>query len=136
MPGKDPHVFTPRDERAHPVMQDAIDRGFLEQGTARGRESEPYWLPGFPTHAVANAARRSVYAAAKHMGVSCSSRTGEDIIEQEDGTFAVRFWIMSRDSAKRRVLETTGGDPSKLAYNPFARRSKRVIADDGSRIRP
>jgi|SRR5579859_3044103 len=135
MAGKDPHVFTPRDERAHPVMQDAIDKGYVERGTAQGRDSDPYWIPGFPSHKVANEARRSIYCAAKHFGVSCSSRTNEDIIEQEDGTFTLRFWIMSRDSAKRRVLETTGGDPSKLAYNPFKRRNQRMIADDGSRIR-
>lgn len=135
MAGKDPHVFTPRDERAHPVMEDAIAKGYLERGTAQGRDSEPYWIPGFPSYTVANAARRSVYCAAKHMGVSCSSRMKEDIIEQEDGTFALRFWIMSRDSAKKRILETTGGDPSKLAYNPFKKRNTRRIADDGSYIR-
>lgn len=134
MAGKNPRVFTPRDERAHPVIQDAIARGYLERGTAQGRESDPYIIRGFPKWGIANEARRSIYNAAKHLGVSCSSRTREDIIQEEDGSFSVRFWIMSRDSAKRRVLEATGGDPSKLAYNPWKRKNTRLIADDGTRI--
>lgn len=136
MAGKNPRVFTPRDERAHPVVKDAIDKGYVERGTIEGRDSEPYWVNGFPSFDIANAARRSVYCAAKHFGVSCSSRTHEDIIEQEDGSFSLRFWIMSHDSAKRRVVESAKGDPKNLAYNPFARRSSRLFDDSGRRIQP
>lgn len=136
MTGKHPAKFQPRDERAHPVVMDAINKGYAEQGSIHGRDSEPYTIPGFPDFNTANAARRSVYCAAKHLGVSCSSRTNEDIIEQEDGTFLLRFWVMSRASAKKRVIEATGGDPTKLAYNPFRKRSRRVMDDEGNRIEP
>lgn len=134
MTGKNPRVFTPREERAHPVVRDAIEKGYVERGTAGGRDSDPYVIPGFPSWDIANQARKSVYCAARHHGVSCSSRTHEDIIDNEDGTFSLRFWLMSKDSARKRVVEAAGGDPTRLAYNPFKKRNQRLYADDGSRI--
>ncbi len=125
MAGRHPAGMRPRDERAHPVVQHAIDQGYV--GTDR-----PYPVRGFPTWQIANEARKSINNAARHLGVACSSRSADHIIAEPDGTFTVHFRLYAKNQARAYIASQTGGDPSKLAYNPFRRASKRVIGDDGN----
>ncbi len=55
----------PRDESAHPVVEDAIDKGYLDTGRI-------YPIPGFTTHQAANEGRLSINRAGQHLGVSVS----------------------------------------------------------------
>ena len=114
----------PRDERGHPVLQDAIDHGYLES-------PEPYIVPGFSSWEAANEGRKAVNNAARHLGVSCSSRVREDILAAQDGTFTLRFRIFEKNEGRRHVVKTTGGDPHNLAYNPFARHPRPAIDENG-----
>lgn len=114
-----------RDERAHPVIEDAIRKGHVDTG-------KNYVIPGFPTREIANEARKSVYNASRHLGVSCSSRTGEDILDAGDGTFTVQFRLWSKNHGRRHIVKTTGGDPSRLAYNPFERKKGPIVDDSGN----
>jgi hypothetical protein len=118
----------PRDERGHPVVQSAIDQGFVGTG-------QPFIIRGFPTRQAAEEGRKSVNAAAKHLGVSCSSRQGEHVIDSGNGTFELHFRLFSKNSAREYIARTTGGDPSKLAYNPYQRAAPRIMDDNGVRLR-
>lgn len=127
MTGRHPKSLRPRDESAHPVVRHAIETGYLGTG-------QSYVISGFTSHEAAQAGRRSVNTAARHLGVSCSSRYKEDVWEGEDGSWSLQFRIFSKDSGREFIARQTGGDPSKLAYNPFRRGEPRIIADDGSKI--
>ena len=131
MAGKNPAYFTPRDESAHPVVEDAIRKGYV---TTQGRDGRPYVIRGFKDEESAQRGRRSVYNAARHFNVSCSSRTNEDVIAEEDGTFTLRFWLIPKNAGRKHVIKATGGDPSKLAYNPFAKKRRPLMDDDGQII--
>lgn len=113
-----------QDQRGHPVMQDAIDRGYLDN-------PEPYIVPGFRSWDAANEGRKAVNNAARHLGVSCSARVREDILAAADGTFTLRFRIFPKNSGRRHVVQTTGGDANNLAYNPFARHQGPIVDDEG-----
>lgn len=113
-----------RDERAHPVVQDAISRGYL--GTGR-----PYEVPGFDTREAANEGRKAINNAARHMGVSCRSREAEDIQQTTDGAWRVTFRIWPKSEGRRHVHEQAGGDPANLAYNPFSRAAGPVVDEHG-----
>lgn len=116
----------PRDERAHPVVKDAIESGYINTG-------KYYEVRGFASEAVAQDSRRSIYAACRHLNVSCSSRSGEDVLEMTDSTWMVRFRIFTKEHGRAHVLAQSGGDPSKLAWNPFERGETAVVDDSGRR---
>jgi hypothetical protein len=118
----------PRDERAHPVVQDAISKGYL--GTGR-----PYIVNGFATREAANEGRKSINNAARHLGVSCRSREAEDLWELTDGTWRVTFRIWPKNSGRTHIHQQSGGDPSNLAYNPFTRAEGPAFDDDGRPLR-
>jgi hypothetical protein len=124
MAGRHPGAMRPRDERGHPVVQDAIDKGYV--GTGR-----PYEVNGFESREAANEGRKSINNAARHLGVSCSSREGEHVQELTDGTFRVTFTLWPKAAARAHVHKQAGGDPSNLAYNPFARAQGPVMDDAG-----
>jgi hypothetical protein len=117
----------PRDERGHPVVKDALDKGYLGTG-------QPYVVRGLATHEAAEQARKCINSAARHLGVSCSSRQGEDVIAEPDGTYTVQFKLFSKSSAREHIVRQSGGDPTKLAYNPFARAEGPLYAPDGTRL--
>lgn len=117
----------PRDERAHPVVRHALDRGYLGTGV-------PYVVPGFTTFAAADEGRRSINNAARHLGVSCSSRKKDHIVAEPDGTFSVHFRLYPKSAGRAHVHAQAAGDPSNLAYNPFRRAEKRAFDDDGNRL--
>lgn len=113
-----------RDERGHPVIKDAIGKGHLETGAY-------YLVQGLASREIADEARKAVNNAARHLGVSCSARADIDIMPAPDGTFTLRFRVFPKEQGRRHVIATTGGDPGRLAYNPFARAERPVVDETG-----
>jgi hypothetical protein len=134
MAGRHPKAMRPRDESAHPVIEQAIAEGYLDSQAV-------YDVPGFASHAVANQARLSLNRAGHHMNVSTPSWVADEMGEQcykackdPDAPHMLRFRLHSKDSARAHVLQQSGGDPSKLKYNPFARGQGAVLDDSGRAI--
>lgn len=125
MSGRPPQALRQRDERGHSVVKDAIEKGFVGSG-------EHYWIRGIGDHKTAQTARRAVNTAAQHLGVSCSSRMREDVLQEADGTWSVRFRLFTKESARAVIAARAAGDPSKLAYNPWARKARRILDDAGN----
>jgi hypothetical protein len=117
----------PRDESAHPVVRHAIDQGYVGSG-------KPYHVDGFTSREAASNGRRAINNAARHLGVSCSSRDGEHIEELTDGTWRVSFLLYPKSAGRQHVHQQAGGDPAKLAYNPFTRAEGPFLDDSGGRI--
>ena len=120
-----PHAARDRDERAHGVVQDAIDKGYTDTG-------RPYPIAGMPDHDTARAAQQSVMRALAHFGFPTAAwvtdndgnQCGRDC--QAPGTpHGVAFELHSKDAARRYVVRQTGGDPSKLKFNPYEQRRPR-----------
>lgn len=118
-----------RDESAHPVIKRALDGGYLDSG-------EHYRIPGFTSREAANRGRQAINNAARHLGVSCSSREAADIHDNGDGTFTVTFRLFSKSGGRKYVKEQSGGDPAKLAYNPFRRGEGPIIDPAGRPLTP
>lgn len=134
MAGRYPHASKTRDERAHGVIQDAIDKGYLDSG-------RKYLITGLPGHDAANDARVSITRGLKHFNLSPSAW-----VTDGDGNQCFRdckdpsaphgagFELHSKTAAKRYLVEQTGGDPSKLKFNPYAPRHQGHFSDDGQWI--
>ena len=125
----------PRDERAHPVVNDALDRGYLDSG----RE---YPVDGIIGHQAANQARLSVKLAATHLGVSAAcwvvDQAGNPCpqdCEPSDTPHGVRFRLHSKAAARAYVTRQAGGNPANLRYNPFQRGEPRRFDDNGQPLR-
>lgn len=132
MSGTNRTQLRPRDERGHPVVRDAIERGFVHT------EAVYEDIPALPSHQVANKSRQLIKNAGQHLGVSI----GAWVTDQDgnpcwkdcadpDAPHYVRFRLFTKNSGRAKVVKDTGGDPSKLKYNPFARNSPRILDDDG-----
>ncbi len=124
----------PRDESAHGILQDAIAKGYL--GT-----DEAYPVEGFASHDAANNGRLSVNRGGKHLNVA----TAAWVVDMDgqhcpgncrapESPHGLRFRIWSKESARAHVLASTGGDPSKLRYNPFATAKGPAMDDSGRPI--
>lgn len=131
MSGRHPKSMRPRDESAHGVIQDALDKGYL--GT-----DAVYPVDGFTSHDAANEGRLSINRGSKHLNVSAAcwvvDSDGQHCpghCKSPDSAHGLRFRLWSKDSARSHVLASTGGDPSKLRYNPFQRRSGPAFDDAG-----
>lgn len=135
MSGLHPNRMRPRDERAHPVVHDAIERGYVASGAV-------YTVPGISGHDAANEARKSIRVAGDHLGVSVAAWVAD-----EQGNPCYRdcadpqaphqacFRLFSKDVARQHIATVTGGDPSKLKYNPWQRAEPRLLDDQGRRLR-
>jgi hypothetical protein len=121
MAGRHPKNLRPRDERAHPHVKDAVAKGHLGTG-------KPYVVGQFPDEDSAQDFRRSVNAAARHLGMSCSCRKDEHVEQLTDGTWRVSFTLWSKDHGREYVRTTYGDDPP---YNPFARAEGPIVDDSG-----
>jgi hypothetical protein len=128
MAGRHPKGMTPRDESAHPLIKDAIAKGYV--GTGRY-----YEVDGFRDREAADRGRRSINNGCRHLGVSCSSKEAEDLLELTDGTWRVRFRLWPKNAGRAHVRAQTGGDPAQLAYNPFQRAEGPVIDESGAPLR-
>jgi hypothetical protein len=125
---------TRRDERAHPVIRDAIDKGHVTSG-------EPYPVNGFAGHDAANQGRLSVRRAGEHLGVSIACWVCDSdgtpcykSCKDPDAPHGIRIRLFSKKSARAKVVEDSGGDPANLKYNPFRRVSGPILDDHGNRI--
>jgi len=142
MAGRHPAAMRKRDERAHAVIKDALNQGYLDTGT-------PYVVPGFGSHDAANEGRKSVKVGGDHLGFSTAawvtdqdgnpcwigSKPGYKECTDPGAPHAVRFRIHSKDKGREHVVRESGGDPSKLKYNPFQRAEGRLVDDSGNPVR-
>jgi hypothetical protein len=129
-----PHAARPRDESAHEVIQDAIDRGLLDTG----RKSFVGNLNG---HEVANAARKSLTRGLGHFNLAPTAWVTDEAGEpcwtdckDPNALHGAGFELHSKNAARRHIVESTGGDPAKLRYNPFAPARPARFDDDGTLI--
>jgi hypothetical protein len=131
MAGRHPAAMRQRDESAHPVVEDAIDRGYIDT-------SRIYPINGFTTHHAANEGRLSINRAGGHLGVSVSSwvtdQAGQRCYEHcqdPQAPHGVYFRVWSKNSARQHVYRQSGGDPANLKYNPFAKKKGPAVDDSG-----
>lgn len=124
----------PRDETAHPVVQDAIDKGHLVSG-------ERYHVPGLASHDIANKARLSVGRALEHFGLSrtawVTDADGEPCYrdcKDPAAPHGVGFHLYTKDGSRAHVVRETGGDPAKLKFNPHMRRQQGRFSANGTWI--
>lgn len=124
----------PRDERAHGVIQDAIDRGMLDSG-------RPYVVPGLPNHDAANEARRSIARGLTHFGLASSAWVTDADGNQcwkdckdPSAPHGAAFELHSKNKARAYVVGQTGGDPAKLKFNPYQSRRIGRFDPDGNWI--
>lgn len=61
--------------------------------------------------------RRALYRSAKHLKVSLKA----EVEQAADGTYVVVFHAINKAHARAYIIAKTGGDPSKLDYNPYVR---------------
>src|ERR1700679_3193338 len=71
-PKRHPNAWVKRDERAHPVIEDAISKGYMDS-------EESYYVMNLPSHEVANQSRLSVTRALEHYGLAKACR----VVDQE-----------------------------------------------------
>jgi hypothetical protein len=129
-----PHAAQARDERAHGVIQDAIDKGFLDTG-------KKYYVGNLPGHEVANEARRAITRGLHHFNLAptawVTDTAGEPCwkdCKDPDAAHGAGFELHSKNAARKYIVDSTGGDPSKLKYNPFAPPPQPRFSDDGTWI--
>lgn len=124
----------PRDERAHPVIQDAYAKGYLDTGA-------DYPISGLASHAIANEVRLAVQRGQGHLGFAEAAR-----VVDEDGNpcfracqdplapHGVTFRLWSKDGARAHVFRQTSGDPANLKYNPWKRADPALVDDRGKAV--
>lgn len=134
MSGKHPNAMRAADERAHPLVQDAIDKGHLESGAN-------YIVHGLPDHATAWQARLPVTRALAHFnlgkacwvvdadGQPCNPKKAP--CADENAPHGVAFALYPKDKSRAYIAAQAAGDPSKLKYNPFQPRKKAGLDDQG-----
>jgi hypothetical protein len=134
MSGRYPHASGERDERAHGVIQDAIDKGYLDTG-------RKYMIPGLPSHDVANETRLSLGRGLTHFGL-CKSAWVADAdgtpcyrdCQDPDGPHQAGFELHSKNAGRRYLVKQTGGDPTKLKWNPYSSKKPGRFSDSGKWI--
>jgi hypothetical protein len=97
-------------------VQASIDKGMDEHG----HYGELVYA-GIEDHERAKKIRYALFRAKDRMGVSLKA----DVEECSDGTFQVRFHVIDKAIARAYIAQKSGGDPSKLSYNPYLRRNRR-----------
>lgn len=130
-----PNGMRPRDERGHPVVRDAINRGFLASGNPYHR------IPMLTDHDSANEARKIIARALEHFGLGRAAWvTDADRnpcyrdCKDPAAPHSVGFALYRKDGARKFIATQSGGDPSKLKYNPHMRRQGDRFSDDGTWI--
>lgn len=129
MPKAPPPAWTQRDCRF-----DYLVAAALEQGA--GRELD---YAGIETPDRAADVRRGIYRCAAHRGVSAWVswvHSGEETTKtamwppdkQPDGTYALKFAVVDKRTARKRHLAVYGPDRSRWPYNPRAPKSDADVA--------
>lgn len=109
--------------RLEPILdhevQAAIDHanGSFDPGTGHYATLDH---TGCETYKRAQEIKRALYRAARHHHVSLMT----EIIRAPDSTWTVRFTPVNKSHGRAFVARQSGGDPSKLAYNPYHRPSR------------
>ena len=134
MPGGHPNARHPADVSADPVIALAIERGYLNTDT-------PFDVP-MPSHDAANRGRLSINRSARRQNLSPAAWVaGEDgepcnpkvsPCQAPEGPHYVRFRLWAKDAGRVHIFRQTGGDPSKLKYNPWNRGAAK-FDDSGHR---
>jgi len=134
MAGRYPHASNSRDERAHDVIQDAIDKGYLDTG-------RKYVIPGLASHDIANETRVAITRGLRHFGLAPSAWVTDGDGNQcykdcadPSAPHGAGFELHSKDAARKYLVRETGGDPAKLKFNPYAPPRQGRFADDGTWI--
>lgn len=115
--------------RADPIIARMIADGYLNSG-------EPFDIP-MPTHDAANEGRLSVNRSARRQNLGpaawVADQAGERCYKDCADPAAphyLRIRLWAKDDARTHIFRQTGGDPSKLKYNPWQRGTKRY-SDSG-----
>jgi hypothetical protein len=134
MTGRHPKALRPRDERAHPVVKDAHDKGYLDTG-------RDYHIPGMASHDAANEARLSVQRAQTHLGFGMAARVvdGDGMpcwkdCQDPNAPHGVTFKLWSKEGARGHVFHQSQGDPGNLKYNPWKRGERAIVDPQGRRV--
>jgi hypothetical protein len=121
--GRHPFKQQPRDTRSHKYLEALLDQGALDSG-------EDNFVRELDNHNLANETRLTIRRGARHFGISAAVR-----VLRSDGTQCtydcpdpdsphdVALQLFSKEVAWRYLYQQTGGDASKLKYNPYKRRT-------------
>jgi hypothetical protein len=127
-----PHAAGTRDERAHGIIQDAVDKGYLDTG-------RKYYVGDLPTHEAANESRKAITRGLTHFGLAPTAWVTDEAGEpcwkdckSPEGPHGAGFELHSKNQARKYMVDKTGGDPAKLKYNPFAPARTGRFDDDGT----
>lgn len=134
MPGGHPNARHAADTRADPVIAYAIEHGYLDSG-------EVFRVP-MPDHDAANEGRLSVNRSCKRQNLSPGAWVDDQDGQQcnplkspcqdPDAPHFTSFKLWNKNGGRTHVFRQTGGDPAKLKYNPWMRKSPRYD-DQGQR---
>lgn len=134
MSSYNPHRKGQKDTLAWPFIQAAIKQGFGELLKVRELESAQQ----------ADRLRKALYNGARHHNTSTDVKVfhgGEPIDRLSlqaiaagkaedpypDEPYEVHFRVFRKDDGRVHTFQTVGGDRSKLAYNPYARKIPPTI---------
>ena len=134
MAGRYPHASGPRDERAHAVIQHAIDSGYLDTG-------RKYYVPSLPNHEVANLTRMSITRGLHHFNLAPSAwvtdKDGNPCYKDckdPNAPHGAGFELHSKNEARKHIARSAAGDPSRLKFNPYMPVRQGRFGDDGTWI--
>ena len=134
MTGRHPKALRPRDESAHPVIEKALDEGYLDTGA-------DYYVPGFTSHDAANQARLAVQRGQAHLGFGMAARVVDDRAvpcwkdcQDPSAPHGVTFKLWSKEGARQHVFRQSQGKPENLKYNPWKRGQRALVDDQGNRV--
>lgn len=120
MPSRHPFKQTPRDTRAHGLIEWYLGK--------HGADSEYEQTMPMPDHHAANEGRLCVRRGARHFGVSAAAwvigQDGQpcaDDCQAPQTPHALVFSLHSKERSRAYVARKAGGDPANLKYNPYAR---------------
>lgn len=95
-------------------VQASIERGMDEAG----HYGELVYA-GVEEEERAREIRRALFRSAKHLGVSLKA----DLERDAAGAWAIRFRAIDKAIGRAYIRQKTGGDPSRLDYNPYVRQA-------------
>lgn len=132
MPGGHPNARHPADTRADPIVAKMVADGYLNTG-------ESFDIP-MPTHDAANEGRLSFNRSARRQNLSPGAWVaGEDgepcnaaknPCPDPDGPHYLRAKLWHKDRGRGHIFRESGGDPAKLKYNPWDRKTRK-FSDSG-----
>jgi hypothetical protein len=129
MPGGHPNARHEADTRADPIIARMIELGYLGSG-------EPFDIP-MQDHDSANEGRLSVNRSARRQNLSpgawVADQHGERCYKDcadPGAPHYLRVKLWPKDAARSHIFRESGGDPAKLKYNPWQRKTPRY-SDQG-----